>query len=280
MTVFSCPAGWQRASLVKKTTFDTPCVRPHPTEQAVIRFLRKKGHGIDSAPGIWNTRDGQLVRFFPEAKDLWWTPDGRHVLGVFHLRLFLLQWPSLSQVAECQLPSPSCGVGGMELAVSPDATWAALWLYSGQSEEGYEVFSLPSLARIGALPCQAGKSGSPCVFSPDGRWLALVIEPNCIWWSGKEDRDWDTPAEGGKVRWATLFLHRKGDATPGAHPIFVDVPAGFFPDEKHQGNTYPEHVRFVDDGHLGFDLPWGGVAVVGIPVRGKISVAPPRVRKA
>jgi hypothetical protein len=274
-TSYVQPVGWGNASPVEKTAFDTPCVRHHPHGGSVIRFLHKKGHGIDCVPGIWDTHDGKLLRFFPEADDLWWTPDGRHLLGVSDLRLSLLAWPSLSPVAECKLPYPSSGVGGMELAVSPDSTWAALWLYSGQSEEGYELFALPGLNRIGGLLYEAGTGGSPCVFSPDGKWLALMVEPDPLWWSTRDDRDWDTPAEGGEVHWATLFLHRQGAKAPKLHPVLVDLPAGYCFDEKLQGSTYPEHVHFVDDGRLCFDLPWGGTTAVALPPAKSILVDPP-----
>jgi hypothetical protein len=62
------------------------------------------------------------------------------------------------------LPYPASGYGGHELVVSPSDRYLALFLYSGQSEVGWELFELPGLRHIGRLPYIFGE-GEPPVFS-------------------------------------------------------------------------------------------------------------------
>src|SRR5262245_20710448 len=45
-------------------------------------------------------------------------------------------------VAHATIPSPADGLGGYELVLSAEERYLALFLFSGQSEVGYEVFSL------------------------------------------------------------------------------------------------------------------------------------------
>jgi hypothetical protein len=101
-------------------------------------------------------------------------------------------------------------VGGIELSVSSDGRLACARLFSGQSEEGYALFSLPDLETLASLPYVPGESATPCRFSPDDRLVALVVEPDAIWWTAGHDRDWDTAAEGGRMHWATLHLQETG----------------------------------------------------------------------
>jgi len=67
------------------------------------------------------------------------------------------------------------GIGGVELVVSPDERFLAVFLFSGQSTQGYELFSLDPLVRIGGLPETRGHGSAPS-FSPDSQHLLSLID--------------------------------------------------------------------------------------------------------
>ncbi len=86
-----------------------------------------------------------------------------------------------SELGQIFLPCPSHGYGGHELVVSPHGLYLALFLYSGQSEVGYELFALqPTLQHLGGLPYVFGEGEAP-VFSADDRWLAMMWETYNDW---------------------------------------------------------------------------------------------------
>lgn len=116
------------------------------------------------------------------------------------------------------------------------------------------LFSLPDVGTLATLPCVAGESASPCVFSPDDQHLALIIEPSALWWTGDDDEvDWDTLARGGPVHWATLHVQEtRLHGVRAEYPILVELHAGWVPSEKLQGATWPQNVRFMDGTQLTF----------------------------
>lgn len=75
------------------------------------------------------------------------------------------------------LPYPSAGYGGSEVVVSPDERTAAMFVYSGQSQVGYELFRIDAkkglIERVSGMPYEVGEGDAP-VFSPDGRWLVML----------------------------------------------------------------------------------------------------------
>src|SRR5262245_41871257 len=86
-----------------------------------------------------------------------------------------VQWIAGGATGEIVLPYPQFGHGGHELVVSPNEDYLALYLFSGQSEQGWELFSLvPELRHVGSLPYVEGE-GDPPQFSLDGRWLAMMV---------------------------------------------------------------------------------------------------------
>src|SRR5262245_33007743 len=65
------------------------------------------------------------------------------------------------------LPYPDAGLGGGRIIVSPSERLAVLSIYSGQSEEAYELFRIADgFTRVGGLGYQLGEFASYC-FSPD-----------------------------------------------------------------------------------------------------------------
>lgn len=102
------------------------------------------------------------------------------------------------------------GIGGVELVVSPDERFLAVFLFSGQSSQGYELFSLEPVERVGGLPETQGHGSAPC-FSPDARHLVSLIDvvPRLRATGAffEECQD-DASDERAVVDLAQLFVHR------------------------------------------------------------------------
>lgn len=188
-----------------------------------------------------------------------------------------LAWPSLTLHSQTALPYPQSGYGGSVLSISPSSNFAAALVYSGQGEIGYELFALaPTIQRVGGLPYVEGESDlTPIVFSPDERLAALAIE-RFFWWTDPDepDPDWETPAIGGVVDWATLYVHRVGEAAPSSSRLRVDLPSGWCPGSD---GTWPRCLRFSDSNHLVLRIPWRADFEFALPEpNGSVIVPPPR----
>lgn len=273
---FEVPRGWRGATFRATDALGADLSRVHPEGRAVVRQIERKD---ETAFGVWDSMTGKLVRLLPHAADAHWTSDGKHLVSVDEALVgTVYEWPALSTRAEAQLElDTGRGVGGVDLTIAGSGRLGAARVYSGQSEEGYVLFSLPELATLATLPYGAGESASPCVFSPDEAHLVFVIEPDACWWAGGgEDADWDTPARGGPVQWAVL--HAQETRPHGARaerPILVDLPAGWVPGAELAGATWPRNLRFADAGHVVFDVPWGGTCGIPFPPEGPCFAPPP-----
>jgi len=151
--------------------------------------------------------------------------------------------------ARIAVPEPSGGCGGHEVVVSPGRRFAAVFLHTGESEEGYELFELrPKLRHIGGLPQVFGE-GHPPVFSPDERWIALgvAVDPGLA------------RAKDGRVHWADL--HVQDLKTLAITRCRVDVQLDGDCEEEI---AHVENLRFTSEG-LRFGTPWGAVATVAVP---------------
>lgn len=275
-TPFEVPSGWQGATFPVTDALGADLSRPHPEGRAVVRQLQREG---ETALGVWDSGTGKLVRLLPHAADARWTPDGQHLVSVDGaLVATVYEWPALSTRARAQLEfDTGRGVGGVNLTISGSGRLGAAQVYSGQSEEGYVLFSLPDLVTLATLPYVAGESASPCVFSPDEDHLAFVVEPDACWWAGGgEEADWDTPARGGPVQWAVLHVQEtRPPGVRGEHPVLVDLPAGWLPSGDLAGASWPRNLRFAGAGRVVFDVPWGGTCSIPFPPEGPCFAPPP-----
>jgi len=97
-------------------------------------------------------------------------------------------------------------------------------------------------------------------FSPDESLVALALLEENIWWADPDDddRDWDTPASGGIVEWASLYVHPIGTAEPTRYALKVEVPAGWVPPAFVAEDSCPKNLRFCGLSEVCFELPWGG----------------------
>jgi hypothetical protein len=183
----------------------------------------------------------------------------------------LLDWPAETIRSTVTLPCPRRGYGGVRLSISRQARYAAALLYSGQSEVGYELFSLaPSLKHIGGLPYMHGESDLTAMpFSPDESLVAVAVEENCFWWADPENEE--APAVGGRVEWAALLVHRIGRKKPSRYPLVVDLPAGW---RAPEDGTWPAKLRFEKDNSISLVPPWGKRFSFEVPPRQQSIVIP------
>ncbi len=162
------------------------------------------------------------------------------------------------------IPIPSAGYGGHELVGSSSERFLALFLYSGQSEVGWELFELrPQLRHVGGLPYVFGEGHSP-VFSPDERWLAMVSTIRDI---GPDDDDSDAL----EIDWAEVRLQ------PLPHgPLAVcTLRLKFAQRPAEREPEYPVLVVVRPPEPLRVDLPWGGQCLVPFPLPAAISAPGP-----
>jgi hypothetical protein len=85
------------------------------------------------------------------------------------------------------IPWPRRGFAGGSFFLSESEEMAVLSMYSGQSEEGYELLGLSPLRRISTSPYVFGYLSS-FAFSHDESVLAVALLQDCTeWWTRWED---------------------------------------------------------------------------------------------
>jgi hypothetical protein len=179
-----------------------------------------------------------------------------------------------------RLPSPREGIGGLELVVSPDERLAVLLVYSGQSEQGWELFAIePELRHLSSLPYVQGEGLAP-VFSADSRHLAMIVrvEPRERG-TGEAAEALLGPDASGEVLidWATLFIQPVPEGEVEASAIGTWVRRSTDPDEIYGWDLY-ESVRFTRNHQLTVPLPWGGLLELPVPLGGSVTTPSPPTR--
>lgn len=159
--------------------------------------------------------------------------------------------------------------GGSAIVVSPRATYAAIFMHSGQSEQGYELLRLDPFARLAGYPFDLA-TGDPPVFSPDEACLVMLNHPGgCAW------RD-ATDGEAADIWFSQLVVQDlRSGAGPAVHEVIVD-PHGVTlePGRWVRGIT---GLRFTAADELELSLPWKRQERVRLPLRAgqEIHVAGP-----
>jgi hypothetical protein len=174
-------------------------------------------------------------------------------------------------VATLELAMPSAGYGGHELVLSPGQTCVALWLYSGQSEVGYELLELvPSLRRVGGLPYVFGEGFGPA-FAPDGGALVLAWATN----PGLtvDDAVEATTSTATVLEWATVHLAPLPDGAARQCVLSVRVPAGA-PAERDD-SYWPSNLE-VTTTSVRFDTGWGLRVELPVPLPDALTIDGPR----
>lgn len=152
--------------------------------------------------------------------------------------------------------------GGSRVVISPGGALAALFMHSGQSEQGYELFAVSDeVRRLTGVPFTVGHGGPP-IFAPDASRLVLVN-----FWPGAVHR-----VDALRVAYAELFTQCLRPAEPPRrHQLLVDCPDPVALERDFHG---PRQVRFVGADALSFTLPGGVRAVVALPADDEILVSP------
>jgi hypothetical protein len=173
------------------------------------------------------------------------------------------------------LERPELGYGGHEVVVSEDRRFAALYMYSGQNDEGWELFRLsPSLEHIGSVPYFFGLSEG-VLFSPDGRFVvcASAGEMNYTAPDGtvlaEAETDPDVRVSSAWVlECAQLHVQELETRAVRCIPICVRLPAGY--EEEPLDWEPPTELRFKPDGSLSFLAGWGKRVKIRMPPRARI----------
>lgn len=234
-------------------------------------------HG--SGAGIWGA-SGNLIAFFVDCSRLAWLPDESGFFRVSQrqqsLHFELWKWPGSQLRDGLAMPCPTARVGGYMPMVAPNGAYAAVSIYSGQSEARYELFQLtPQLCHLGGMAYRHAEGGFRAMaFSPDSALFALASSEARCWWVGDDDADYDVPAKGGEVEWAALYLHRIGEDSPRRYSLRTRVALGFLPTEALADHPWARGLRFVDAQTVELDLPWGGSARVK-PADNEVLLLPP-----
>jgi hypothetical protein len=176
------------------------------------------------------------------------------------------------------LPRPSSGYGGHELVVSRDERLAALFLYSGQSEVGFELFELGAKLRpIFSLPYVLGDADPPR-FSADATWLVMLVRTHGgFGWYDDSDNLFDhadpPPAEDRatgdrrvwRLPWAELHVVHVPTRTPSQAAITIETDAP--PTSAVLHATWSTHDRLVavDAEAAELLLPWGETLRISLP---------------
>ena len=184
----------------------------------------------------------------------------------------LKPWVALDE-RRLMLPPSSGGHGGIELVVSPDERYVAAFMYSGQSEQGWALLEVDPLRLVRDLRYWQGEGSAP-QFSPDGRWLAMLVSTaGMVRDSDEYFEDVHDPDSEARVDlvWARLYVQGVPDGPIHTVDVCCEVPVAMDPDELHEP-------RWDTDGKLA----WAGDATVrigatevAIPPSGPAVVTPP-----
>jgi hypothetical protein len=182
------------------------------------------------------------------------------------------------------LPYPSAGYGGSELVVAPDERHVAMFVYSGQSEVGLELFRIDVPSRtvehVFHRPYVAGVGDAPA-WSPDGRWLARLAtqgpfeRASGAWLEEVLDPEADA-AELVVADFGELFLLELVEGRPTARsPVAIGARvrrnADF--DALATWDLYGT-ISFTPAGKLAISPKWAGGVELELPPAEPVTLAP------
>src|SRR5260221_4522852 len=159
------------------------------------------------------------------------------------------------------LPYPRAGLGGGRIIVSPSEQMAVLSIYSGQSEEGYELFNIAdAITRVGGLGYEFGEFASYC-FSPDETLLVMALAFTCSeWWLPWDDGEAEPDgAERLAFGFGQLRLHEVATGKISVHELRVSAPQRWQPTRA----DYDPDLRpiFLSAQALPLSMPWAAVEI-------------------
>jgi hypothetical protein len=158
-------------------------------------------------------------------------------------------------ISEVDLPYPRPGLAGGRIILSPSEHLAVVSMFSGQSEESYELFWVGNeIKRVTGIPYQYGEVASFC-FSEHEDVLVMALPFTCCeWWQLPEiveaEPDDDRLAFGfGQIR-----VHEIATNTVSVHEIRVSVEKGWKPSEADYD---PDLKPRLKGDRLLLSMPWG-----------------------
>lgn len=174
------------------------------------------------------------------------------------------------------LPYPNAGYGGHELLLSKDETYLVLALYSGQSEQGYELFTYrPELKQIASVPYAYGEGAWPA-FSSDERFLAMVSVTNPGLYVDEEDMlDGVVTTQPCVLAWAEVHVRALPEGIVQRCVVDVQLPAGspFEGDDSY----YPKGLT-VSASEVSFRTDWGAQVRIPLPLPEVLVIEGPSAR--
>ncbi|MFO0596342.1 MAG: hypothetical protein U0228_13585 [Myxococcaceae bacterium] len=172
------------------------------------------------------------------------------------------------------IPYPSAGYGGHELLLSSNERYLVLWLYSGQSQIGFELFTFaPVLKHVASLPYVLGEGLGPA-FSADERYLAVASATNSSL-NLEEVCEADVTQEPCVIAWADVHARALPDGVEERCRVDVRIPAGF----PCEGDVsyYPTDLSVAAD-EVAFRTGWGVQVRIPLPLPPVFVIAGPSER--
>ena len=204
----------------------------------------------------------------------------RITLAVKHPTLSLVVARDAGRAERIDLAYPGLGYGGHEFVLSSQESYLLMWLYSGQNEVGYELFSYsPELRHLESEPYRSGDGFVP-TFSDDEKWLAQSWTVNSGLYVHDESLldESDLTKEACVLEWASVSLRELATGRVQSTRIDVCIPAGF----PYEGDDswYASQVQFDADGSLRVEAEWGQSARLHQPLPAAQLIDGPQARGA
>ncbi len=174
-----------------------------------------------------------------------------------------------------RLPYPQSGYGGHEIVLSKSERYLALFLWSGQSEVGYELFAnRPALAHLSSFPYTYGMGLGPA-FSSDESLFAMAWTTN----SGLHVEDEVELSQGltaapCTLPWASVRIQPLPAGPPQTCDIDVKIPAGF-PFETD--DRYDALDLVVTEHEVHLRAEWGTAVRIPLPLPPRVVIEGPEL---
>ena len=163
------------------------------------------------------------------------------------------------RVDEVVLPYPSEGLAGASLLASPSGRLTLLSIFSGQSEEGYELFRIgEGITRVAGLSYQFGEAAS-YAFSSDEKLLVMALPfIGSEWWLPWDDEETEPNGEGRLLfGFGQISVHEVESGEISTHELKVSAAEDWEPERtEYDPDLKPQ---FLTGPRLGLSMPWGAV---------------------
>ncbi|MDH5325302.1 MAG: hypothetical protein OEZ68_20220 [Gammaproteobacteria bacterium] len=176
-------------------------------------------------------------------------------------------------VAHTTLPYPLAGLAGGYLLASPSERYLLMSIFSGQSEEGYELFDVSSdIRHLSGCQYLKGEAATYC-FSPDESSIIMTLPySSSEWWQPWDDDDMELDEDGRRYfDFGLIQQHRIGTNKITRSIIRIFPPEQWVPNR----NSYSPCMKpkFLNSDKLSFTMPWG-TEQISLPLPEIIELSP------